>query len=343
MPKLEPKVIQKELDQGMLWPVYWLYGQERMKVRELLKRIRRAVLAPPGQAAQQEQPAQEEAVGLPGFNEETLDATEVEAATILDAAQSMALGGGRRLIVIRDAHALRNPEPLEALLGARGPRDSLSSVCVFLSRDLDARRKFSKLLAEKAAVVPCEEVPEPEREAWVQYLARRRGVELPPELAARMTGLDPWSLDIIDLELEKFQLAGGGEPALLEGISGPAGSDVFLAAFFNRDLRRALEAVLGFAEKPDQSLPLLGLFGWNLRQLTLLVAAREKRAPAPKLNPYVVEKLQSWSRRWRLAELAEVQSCLSDLDFSLKQKPLLPLGIWSELVLRFCVAPEARA
>ena len=40
MPKLEPKVIQKELEQGVLWPVYWLYGQERMKSRELFKRIR---------------------------------------------------------------------------------------------------------------------------------------------------------------------------------------------------------------------------------------------------------------------------------------------------------------
>ena len=37
MPKLEPKTVQRELDQGQLWPVYWLYGGEAMKARELLK------------------------------------------------------------------------------------------------------------------------------------------------------------------------------------------------------------------------------------------------------------------------------------------------------------------
>ena len=37
MPKLEAKQVQKELDEGWLWPVYWIYGPEGMKARELLK------------------------------------------------------------------------------------------------------------------------------------------------------------------------------------------------------------------------------------------------------------------------------------------------------------------
>lgn len=340
MPKLEPKAIQKELDQGQLWPVYWLYGQERMKARELLKRIRRAALGAdepgPGQSAG--------SFGMPassGLNEETLDATEIDASTVLDTAQSLAFGGGLRFIVVREAHALKNAEALEPLLSGRARADQLSSVCVFLSKDLDARKKISKILVEKTAVVPCEEVSEPDREAWIQYLARRRGLSVDAAAAVKLTALDPWSLDIVDLELEKLELSAGEAGVIQGAATGSGGGDEFLAAFFNRDLKRASECVETFAEKPDESLPLLGLFGWNLRQLALVIASRQRKLPPPKLNPYVAERIQAWARLWRLSELVELQNRVEELDFSLKQTPLLPLGLWSSLVLRFCVAKRS--
>ena len=97
MPKLEPKQIQKELDLGQAWPVYWLYGAERMKSRELVKRIRKVALGETPDAF---------------CPETTFEGGETDAITILDAAQSPSLGGGRRLIVVRDTHALKNLEEL---------------------------------------------------------------------------------------------------------------------------------------------------------------------------------------------------------------------------------------
>src|SRR5262245_28723502 len=142
MPRLEPKQVQREIEEGNLWPVYWLFGQERMKSRELLKRIRKAALGEPANP----------------LSEETLEGTETGAHRVVEAAQSPSLDGGTRLVVVRDAHALKDTEGLAPLLGARMPAAQVGSVCVFLSKDLDGRKKFSKLLLEKAAVVPCEEV-----------------------------------------------------------------------------------------------------------------------------------------------------------------------------------------
>ena len=31
MPLLEPKKIQKEIECDLFWPVYWFYGEEKMK------------------------------------------------------------------------------------------------------------------------------------------------------------------------------------------------------------------------------------------------------------------------------------------------------------------------
>ena len=84
MPELQPKQIQKELGEGRYWPVYWIHGAERMKSRELLRRIRRSLFP--------------EAEGPLGSSlcEEVLDGQDVTADQVLESAQSLAMGGGPR-------------------------------------------------------------------------------------------------------------------------------------------------------------------------------------------------------------------------------------------------------
>lgn len=324
MPKLEPKAIQKELDQGQLWPVYWIYGPERMKSRELLKRIKKAALG-------------ENVSGLSSFAEENFEGAEASAATVLDAAQSPALGGGLRFIVVRDAQAMKEPDLLAALLGPKGKASELTSVCVFMAKELDGRRKFSKLLTEKAAVVPCEEVTEADREAWISYLSKRRGMTVPPELIPQLVALDPWSLDIVDQELEKYSLSPREDTVLGQGeFRNDASSEGFMDAFFRRDLKRSLECAETFASRPDEALPLLGLFAWNVRHLALVVAEKTARTKSLKMNPYVAEKMKVWSQAWSLDEILSLQAELQTLDHDMKQTPLLPLGLWSSLVAKFC-------
>ncbi len=323
MPKLEPKAVQKELDSGQIWPVYWLYGQERMKTRELLKRIRKAALG--------ETPS--------GFCAETvLEGSEVDADQIVEAAQSPSLGGGTQLLIVRDAHAIKNADSLAVLLGPRAPLAEQASVVVFVSKDLDGRKKFSKVLTEKAAVVPCEEIAEPDREAWIQYLAKKRGLALTDEQVAQLVILDPWTLDIIDLELEKVSLSGDGDAFLSGSLSLGAlgGADAFLECFFLRKSAEALKRVAAFADQPDESLPLLGLFAWNVRNLALVVLDRERGTRKAKLNPYLAEKFKSWASRWSVKELEALQQEVAAIDFGFKQTPLMPLGLWDTLVMKHC-------
>lgn len=323
MPEMEPKQIQRELEQGKLRPVYWLFGGEAMIARELLGRIRKAVL---GEGSL--------------FNEEVLDGQETDAATILDAAQSLSLGGGLRFILVREAHHVKEAEILAPLLevppgSPSDPNFSMTSVCVFLAKDLDKRKKFSKLILEKAAAVACREVDEKDREAWIQYLAKRKSVELPPELVSQLRSLDPWSLDIIDRELEKYSLSGGDAAVVLGSLGSSKGSDEFFEAFFNRDLKSALEIASGFADRPDESLPLLGLFSWNVRYLAMVLADRKEGSRNTRLSPFLADRFTRWSRKWTLEEALRLQSSLAELDFGTKQTARLPLGLWSTLLMQF--------
>jgi len=331
MPKLEPKIIQKELEDGLIWPVYWLYGQERMKSRELLKRIRRVVLGDSIEPSAIQ------------FAETVLDGKEVSGEEVVEAALSQSLGSlltqSPNLVVVKDAHFLKNIETLSELFRPRAKKSELSHVCVLISKDLDGRKKFSKILVEKAAVVPCEEIAEADREAWIQYLMKRKNLQLSLPQVAYLTTLDPWNLDIVDQELEKYSLLQGDDPSLGQlPIEERFRSDDWIEAFFNRDLKQALKQVDHFAKQVEASLPLLGLLAWNTRYLAMAQADSGQGLRGLKVNPYFVERLHRWSKLWKLSEVLDLQTELAHLDFSLKQTPLVPLGVWSRLVMKFCHA-----
>lgn len=352
MAKLGPKEIQKELEQGLLWPFYWIYGAEAMRGRELLNQLRIALFGKEKFSGQKSALSSGENAAAGGllsvFSEERLDGGAVSVSEILDQAQSLSLGGGPKLVVVRDAHLIKNAEDLEPLFGKRDRKENLSSVCVFFSKDLDGRKKFSKTLVERAAVVACEEIPEHEREAWILYFAKKRGLTLGEETLQQLASIDPWGLEIMERELEKLEVAslppaGFADPLEARGVlqgagGGERGGEAFLDAFLSRDVARSFRLVKKFSESPEESLPLLGLLAWNVRHLALFIAERKQGGGERtlRLSPFIVEKLQRWSSSWALAEVLVLQAGLEELDFGIKQTFQLPLGLWGNLVVKFC-------
>lgn len=339
MPKLEIKQVYAELDAGKAWPCYWIYGPERMKSRELLKRLELAL----GKAFEN------------SINRESLDGAESNGDRVVEAAQSLSLLARLQLVIVRDAHQLKELDALRGLWGladvqgAARPIAELPFVCVLLAKDLDGRKKISKELVQNAAVIECTDVPEAEREAWIRFLLKRRGssgVAASPELTARLVGMDPWSLDLIDQELEKLTLlrwglaaevdsAGAGADAATdaaalwqESLSGARASSQFLDAYLARNSDQAMALLPAFVNEADEVFPLLGLLAWNLRQIAQISAGS-----APRLGPWIQERLARVAQHWNLPEVRRAQRQLLEMDLALKQKPLEPIGVWSGFVL----------
>src|SRR5262249_34907375 len=153
-----------ELEAKKLRPLYWLFGSERMKSRELMKRIEKVVL---------------EGATKSVFNFEKFEGGENSLETILDAAQGFSMMGGTKLIVVTDADELKNLDRwADAVKEFENLEPPFNSVCIFISKSWDGRRKWAKLLQDKIAVIPCEEVSELDREPWIDYLAKRRSLTL---------------------------------------------------------------------------------------------------------------------------------------------------------------------
>ena len=322
MPKFDLKTIQNELDQGMIRPFYWVWGPELLKGRELLRKVRQLVNST--------------------WGEENLDGSEVDGAGICDRAMSLCLGGGVQMVVVRDAHQIKNPEPLSTLFGPPVPLAEVTSVCLCFAKELDARRKFSKILTDHAAVVSCEAVADDQKEAWIQYLAQRQGVKLSSHQVGHMIGLDPWSLDLMEQELEKVAIADSEVDSVLQESGSVWSADEWVEKFFSRNRAFLLDRAGELSENPDQALPLLGLLGWNVKQLAGYLADAEFRTNGFKTYPHQLTRLKRWSHSWKLAEVIDLQRELFLLDLSFKQTPLMPLGLWISLVGRFCPAPESR-
>lgn len=326
MPKIEPKLIQKELETGKVRPVYFIFGPERMKSRELVKRLIKTIL-------KDQKPND--------FNFEKWDGSEVGVEAILDSAQSFSMMGGTKLLLIRNADEIKNLEALcDYLKGleSNDPKefDHYSSVMVFLSKNFDARKKTSKVIQELAAVIPCEEVLEQDREPWIDYLAKRRGVTLASDERLTLRGLDPWSLDIVDSELAKLELVGDDcllrSQSLLAGVSSHA-RDEFIDALFCRDQKRALGLMHLFSEEMEVQLPFLGLLSWNLRHLKLLILEQETKArSSEKRNPYLMKNLERWRKHWNLNSIQQLEHSLFEVDFSLKNTRLLGKGLWMSVI-----------
>lgn len=288
MPKFEPKQMQQELAAKRIWTVNWLVGTELMKARELAKRIQKALHG--------EQKS--------SFLETHLDGESCSAAEILDAAQSVPLGGGTPIVFVKRAEKLKDPEALEVL--AEKPSATPPFVVVLFASALDGRKKSTKTIVNSFAVVNCEAVAEAERGAWVNYLAKARGMQLPTEVSHALAALDPWTLDRVDLELARLALL-PPDSISVEALYA-ADPHRLIQALLHGDRSGAEREIATLDTSTDSTLQTLGLLSWHLRQLTL--------------KP---------SGRWTLESLEAAGREVQEFDRAVKQTSKLPRALWSTL------------
>ncbi len=305
MPVFEAKNIQTLIEKRSFFPAYWWVGSERLKARELTLRLERAL-----------EPA---AV-------ERFDGAEISGEALLEQAQGLSLFGGMRLLVVQNASRVQGietvldwmkPEPV-------GPsEDPLPSVIVFLTDELDQRRTWVKKVIERAPVVRCDPVLEGDRARWIEFLAERRKLKLDPDRVLALSFLDPWSLEIVERELEKIEIFDEAalEASLEASVDASApltrttawSGGLWCDAFLNRRHARLLESLDWLCESSENMFQTLGLLGWNLRQLWLLKKNRPVRLP------FEAEKrLKAVLGSWTPSQIGCAQMELLTVDRDLK-------------------------
>lgn len=316
MPQIEIHSIEKDLKQNKIWPVYWCYGSESWKSRRLLDQLRQHI-------------QRIKKIDVQVIEEDKSFKCDTLEKQVLSVCENFLLGEMLPFLVIKDAHLIESLDFLKRICGLPLACENLQHLCVFLTKDWDARKKISKLLLERAAVVPCQDVEEGQRESWIRFLAQEKKIKLLPEVLGHFSCLEPWSLGMIERELEKIEIGFPQEGVFTIQLK----AQIFVESFMMRDLKQALIHSRVFSETSDESFLVLGLLGWNIRYLLFLVTGK-----GVSLSSYVLDKLKRWKNQWSVLELQSLQRALVEFDYQIKQLPLTPLGLWTDLVIRFCKA-----
>ena len=260
---------REDLQAGRIAPAYVLEGEETWFHDEGIRLLEKAAVPAAALA----------------MNRDVVRGSEIALAALLDRAQTYPMGEGLRLIVVRDADALRaeSVEALQEYLAAPNPRACL----VFSDPGFDRRRALYRALAAAAVRVDCGPLDEARTAAFVRERLRSRGYGISADLASAVAaGLAGAGLGRIDAEIEKLMSALGAprpveaaDLAILADV--PRIEDAFrLAAHAARGERGPalgiLRDLIGEGEDP---IKILGGLSWYFRNALRARVAEGRRLP----------------------------------------------------------------
>lgn len=277
---------------------------------------------------------------------------EAERGTVIGAAQASPFLAEKRMVIIRGlVSSLKKAESKPWLEGfSRVPS---STILIFADAVSSSTLEKSEIYKTLQSVPDVHAYPLPQLEgselsAWAAGRARFHGAVIAPVALSMLlarTGNDSWK---IDAELQKLAAYANGQPVdqkmIVELVKVESEDDIFafMDALSSGNSARALGKL---AEERDAEVDDFQLFGMLLRQIRLLLQARDvvdrnpraqkqDLADALTIHPFVAQKLLTEVRSWSVERLESIHELAARLDKSMKLG-LLPDVAVDRLVASF--------
>ncbi len=267
---------RQALVRGQIDPVYVFAGEEAWFHEEGLRLLERAVIGPEAR----------------GIDREVVHGGDADLNEVVDRASTYPMGGGRRLVIVREADRLSSAgiEGLKDYLARPNPRACL----VFSDESFDQRKSLYKTLASGAACVACDPVRGDAAVAtFVAERLKARGYGIAPELAEAIAlGLAGAGLARLDAEIDKLASSiGAPRPVAARDLEiladVPRVGDAFQAAILALRGERgaAIRSLRGLLEDGQEAPMMLGALAWSMRTALKTRAAMDRRVPPRDYEP----------------------------------------------------------
>lgn len=334
-------------------PVCALVGAEAFLVREVLVRLRRAVLG--------EQDA--------GFSQAVFEGPKAEWQDVAAELATRAMfGPGKRLVVVEQADKFieRNREALERYVQHPSP----ASVLVLQAQTLAANTRLYKGIVASGLLIECKPPPRGQLAAWlVQWARQAHGVALALPAANLLIEMVGAELGVLDQEVARLTLLAGGQQARIstDVVRRAAGSwrtrstwemlDAALAGELAAALGQ-LDRLIAAGENPVGLLAQIAAAVRRLAAATRLVLAAERHGRRIRLRDALAEsgvpafalaKTEQQLQRLGRERGQELSRWLLETDLGLKgASPLEPRFLLERLLIllggpRQQLAPAARS
>jgi DNA polymerase III subunit delta len=312
--------LKRQLKQGQLAPLYLLHGPEEY----LRAQAARAI----SEAALKDAPLRE-------FNEATYSLAQTDVQQALAAAEQLPMMTARRVVRVTDFARLREAD--EAALTRYLARPVETSVVIFVTDDLDKRRRLSKTLLDACVSVEFAAQTDNELAAWAREHLKRAGAEADERTLRQVIALAGPSVRRLANELNK--LATAALPAgdiTMEMVDALVGRSRELSNFeltdhlIARDQRGALATLKKLLDDGAEPVMLVGLIASNYHRLALakelMAQSRPKEEVFRLVNmPYSKrEDFLATARRADAHDLARRLARIAAADLAIKTSQATP-------------------
>jgi DNA polymerase-3 subunit delta len=332
---MKADTFHQQIRSGKIPPVCLLYGEETLLIEETLDLMRQTLFGDTDVSLEQE----------------IFYGGDGDAGTILQAARTLPLFGGKKLIVVKEVERMPEAQKQRFLEYIQEP---LPNVTLVLTAGRVDRRKrfFAHLQKQWPSIRFYHPYGFKETEAWMRATLRKRGFRIDPVAAERLFEAHGRELQVLKSELEKLTLFMGQPGTIgLSEVSEVSGQSQEFNAFEladavgERNLERALRIFSRLMEEGVPPLMILGALSAKFRKLW--VGKRLERdgcRGADLLRElkihYRGDQFLGQLRRFREEELERFYPFLLILDELVKGGSSRP-AVWMEMMIcRICRVPS---
>lgn len=259
MPVRSRQDLERDLKQGKLAPVYLLFGSEGYLRDEAVRAITDEALRD---------------TLLREFNEATYSVAQSGVQAALADAEQLPMMASRRVVRIKDFTRLVEED--EEVLLRYLARPAESSVVIFITEDLDKRRKLSKVLMQECAAFEFTYLKDAELARWARSYAKSLKAELDERTLQRVIELVGNDVRILSNELSKLATAALSSGHIsMELVDALVGRSREFSNFdltdhlIARNRRLALQTLKHLLADGAEPVMLIGLIASNYHRLAL--------------------------------------------------------------------------
>lgn len=329
------------LKKGEFQSLYLLFGDESFLFQRAKDEIVEAILP--------------EAQGLRDFNLNVFDAVDCDVNRVRDALETLPMMAPARVVVLQNAHELKDKEwdILQPMIDA--PPMGVSFVVTAVK--IDKRKRFWKRFLESGVSLECKRPYDNQIPEWIEFLAKKHRVRFSHDAASALQQVVGSTLSDLDGEIQKLSIYCGGRktgastatidvsvedvlkvasPVRIESVFD------FAEAVGHGDRVRALYCLANLLDQGQNEVGILALVARHIRILRTFVDGVREGLSGPKLaaragvSPYFARDYAEQAKVWTPKKIELTLEALVDTDKALKSSTV-GSHIWLEnLILRVC-------
>ncbi len=316
-----------------VFPLYFLFGDESFLLDEAVDSLIKMLVTD----------------SLRDFNYSSFYAPEVEVQNLRDAIETLPVMAPRRVVLLKEAHEMKDKEWEELLPLIESPVESTTWICV--AQKADKRKKFLKAFLENGVVSEFKRPFENQIPQWITAIARKYSLKIDSEASQVLHQLVGNDLAEINSELKKLsQFLGDRNQVLvddvLEAVSHVRINSIFelTDAIGRNDRSYALVCLANLVENGGNEVAILSLISRHFRIIKLVAEGLNEQISGQKLSqragvsPYFLKQYMEQVKFWQNGKLEATFRALLDTDRALKASPVAS-HIWLEnFIIHACEA-----